>query len=294
MTTNEDNIIKYYDLFEITNIYDIDEEYLHKKYKKLALNLHPDKGGTTEKFQELQEGYDTLLLLYKINNENKNSDNMNVIMQYIHKFQTKYQEPLNKLLSIFDKNFSNFSMSYLETLDCNNLYCLYLFLQQDSFKNLVSNDIIKNIENLLEKKKNRHCIFKKVTLSDIFEKNIFKFQYKNEIFFAPMWHSEVEFETNDNEEFCVHFIPILPDNVWIDENNDLCIYLKLNLDNTLLLNEIIPITIESYTFEIQCSQIVCIKNQLIKIKNQGLWKILQNDMFNVQEKGDIIIHLELE
>ena len=30
------------------------------------------------------------------------------------------------------------------------VYCLYLFLQQDSFKNLVSNDIIKNIENLLE------------------------------------------------------------------------------------------------------------------------------------------------
>ena len=171
---------------------------------------------------------------------------------------------------------------------------MYLFLQQKSLKGFVTNDIIDNIEKILKNKKNRNCIFKKVTLKDIIEKNIYRFQYKNETFFAPMWHCEVDFETSNNEEFSVQFIPILPDNVWINENNELCIFLKLQFDNTLLLSEYVTINIDNYEFNILSSEMKCIKNQLITLKNKGLWKIQQMDMFNVNEKGDVKIYLEFD
>ena len=44
---------------------------------------------------------------------------------------------------------------------------------------------------------------------------------KEETFFAPLWHSEIEFETADGEEFSVYCIPDLPKHGWLDENNNL-------------------------------------------------------------------------
>ena len=40
-----------------------------------------------------------------------------------------------------------------------------------------------------------NIIFKNTSLEDMMEKNVYKFNYKEETFFAPLWHSEIEFET---------------------------------------------------------------------------------------------------
>lgn len=290
---NEENIAKYLKLFEIDSLDTINEEYIHKKYKKLALKMHPDKGGTNEDFQELQEGYDTLLILYKLKQNNEENFDFHSLLNNVYKFQTKYHEPLNNILNLLKNKFSNFSVNYLETLDVNNISILYVFLQNSPVKKFVNDDILKNIEEILVKKKNKECIFKKVTIKDIFQKNVYKFVYKNETFFAPMWHSEIEFETTKGEEFSVQIIPELQDNVWINENNDLCIFLKIHFEKSLLLKDYISFYIDKYEFKFPTSQLICVKNQIIKLKNQGLWKISENNIFNVNEKGDIIINIEL-
>ena len=71
----KNKIKKFLKLFEIEDLKNIEEDYIHKKYKKLALKLHPDKGGNKEDFQELQESYDTLLLLHSLDNKNVDEDN---------------------------------------------------------------------------------------------------------------------------------------------------------------------------------------------------------------------------
>lgn len=50
--------LKYYEILGLSQI--SSEEDIKKAYKKLALKLHPDKGGSTEEFKELQTAYDTL------------------------------------------------------------------------------------------------------------------------------------------------------------------------------------------------------------------------------------------
>jgi hypothetical protein len=40
-----------------------DKEVIKKKYRELALKLHPDKGGDTEKFVELQTMYEKIMKL---------------------------------------------------------------------------------------------------------------------------------------------------------------------------------------------------------------------------------------
>ena len=48
------------------------------------------------------------------------------------------------------------------------------------------------------------------------------------------------------------------------------------------------------SYNIPCNNIVCKKNQIIKLKGQGLWKIQENNMFDVKDKTDVLIHLEFE
>lgn len=49
----------HYDTLEIKK--DASEVEIRKAFKKLALKHHPDRGGDTEKFQEIQKAYDTLI-----------------------------------------------------------------------------------------------------------------------------------------------------------------------------------------------------------------------------------------
>merc|ERR1712190_711837 len=53
---------------------DASEADIHKMYKKMALELHPDKGGGPEKFQELQEMKERLNEIDKDEDEKKNED----------------------------------------------------------------------------------------------------------------------------------------------------------------------------------------------------------------------------
>lgn len=49
---------KFYDILGLTKEASADE--IRKAYRKLAVKLHPDKGGSQEKFQELQSAYEVL------------------------------------------------------------------------------------------------------------------------------------------------------------------------------------------------------------------------------------------
>jgi curved DNA-binding protein CbpA len=47
-----------YDILEVTK--DADADAIKKSYRKLAMKHHPDKGGSTEKFQQIVRAYDVL------------------------------------------------------------------------------------------------------------------------------------------------------------------------------------------------------------------------------------------
>ena len=49
---------RYYEIFEVNK--DASAQEIRKAYRKLAIKLHPDKGGDPAKFQELQNAYEVL------------------------------------------------------------------------------------------------------------------------------------------------------------------------------------------------------------------------------------------
>jgi len=298
METNIKNDVKlhrYFKIFE-TDELSMTEEYVHKKYKKLALKYHPDKGGSNSEFQDLQEGYDTLLIICRIREEEKKSDSQSYLFSVINqltKFHSKYQEPIEKIADILLNKIGSFSIQYLESLDIQTLHKIHTYLLNAQLSDYVNNEIIENIHRVIEKKKNRNIIFKNTSLEDMMEKNVYKFNYKEETFFAPLWHSEIEFETSDGEEFSLYCIPDLPKHGWLDENNNLCIYHKLNFNAELLLREQIIIQLNSYCFHLPVEKINIKKSQIVKLEKQGLWKIDENEMFDTTQRTHVYIYLDL-
>ena len=99
------------DLFDTTIIKDIDQ--LKKQYFKLAKKYHPDAGGTTQQFQELQKEYDklfkALLSGSDLNSEQKNNEivideAIRAIIDQIITFEGISIELMGKWLWVGDTN----------------------------------------------------------------------------------------------------------------------------------------------------------------------------------------------
>jgi len=55
------NLNECYKLFGLKHIKETDEIDLKKRYRKLAMKFHPDKGGKREQFQFIQNSYECLI-----------------------------------------------------------------------------------------------------------------------------------------------------------------------------------------------------------------------------------------
>lgn len=55
------DIKKYFVLFRVKKITELDEKELKRRYRFLAHRYHPDKGGTSSQFRMVQEAYEYIL-----------------------------------------------------------------------------------------------------------------------------------------------------------------------------------------------------------------------------------------
>ena len=95
-----------------------------------------------------------------------------------------------------------------------------------------------------------------------------------------------------DNEIIVKCIPELPDNVEIDENNNLIISIQIPITISLLSQKIYNILIEKYTFEIPIAKLSCTLNQIFVLKGQGISRILETDVFDISKKSDIFFRIK--
>ena len=109
---NEMNIQKALDELEISldqiELTKLDQEYVKKKYRKLALKWHPDKNyevNAKEKFQKISEAYDYLSnelnILNDIHIQNEKNNNSNTCDPFVSSFDSKESKIYIDILSNF-------------------------------------------------------------------------------------------------------------------------------------------------------------------------------------------------
>lgn len=318
-TINLQTALEELEIYELTKL---DNEYIKKQYHKMALKWHPDKNNNenaTIKFQKINSAYDFLSAELKFINDEDSSNTsepfvssssskesniyINVLGTFISSIlKGTYNELLIDMVKeIVVLGYNNLSTTYLknmfETIDKQHAIELYQMLYKYKDILYIDNNTLELVSLVIkEKYKNDMVFILKPTLYDLMEHNVYKLYIDDKLYLVPLWHSELYFDAPDNSEIIVLCQPKLPDKLTIDENNNIYYEKYIHIDSQLkhLLNSnFVSLDIGGKWFTIPLNKLYIKKEQLYRFKGQGIAQIMENDIYNVSCKSDIIVKIIL-
>ena len=335
MDSNKMNILKAFDELNINiseiELTNVDQEYIKKKYHKLALKWHPDKNKkiyAKEKFLKISEAYDYLLNeLHIINSNNLTKDkdkaqDKDILKTFVSLESKNYIDILSNFVSslfsetkketyndLFLNIIKEISLGYdvitltylrkkFEELDKQKAIELYQLLYKYNHILYISNEILELVSLIIkEKYKNDRIFILKPSLKDIIEHNIYKLYVDKELYYVPLWHNELYFDSPNGSDIIVLCQPKLPSNINIDENNniyyEIFIQIESELSNLIKNDKFVSIELGDKWFSIPLNKLHLKEEQLYIFKGQGISQILENNIYNVNIKSDIIIKIIL-
>jgi curved DNA-binding protein CbpA len=312
-----------------TDYKDITLDFLKKKYHQEALRHHPDKNlniqeESTQKFKKINEAYHFLKKeLKNINNScemssdnefyNEDEDDENEDSLHLRSWENilkmfmsgildgKYMESFSKIITEIVSGYKTISAKLFEGLNKDSLLELYTFLSKHRSTFRLSDEILESIKEIVLHKYDNVEVYKlNPSIYDLLNNNVYKLYANEELFLVPLWHNELYFE-NSNKEIIVFCEPELPDNIKIDDDNN--IYTEININFQQLYSLIIrdkhnhkskvDFYVGDRAMEIPISDLLIKREQFYRIKNQGISKIIENDIYNTTHKGDIIVKITI-
>jgi hypothetical protein len=313
------------DLLDIKDIKltNLTAEYVKRKYHKMALKWHPDKRGNTseatKKFQRINEAYTYLIKELKeltTNNDNifsdfvsssdfKDEKNMytsllSVFISNILKTTTDspiMKEVLTKIIKDIVVNGTKvISLKLIEDLDKDKSIELYTFLCKYSTILYIDNETLELVSSLIkEKYKNDSVYVLNPSIDDLLDSNIYKLYIEKLLFLVPLWHNEMYFDDTLGNDIIVLCKPELPEKMTLDENNNLYYNLLVPFEKEMLISEyFLTIQIGKRSIKIPVNKLYIKQEQTYVLKGQGIPKIIEDDVYNVSSKGDIIITIRFQ
>ena len=289
-------------------------EYLKKQYRKLALKNHPDKNGntyeSTEKFKQINEAYHYLKREINVNENNININDIRVdddfsssslysdILKGFMKtvFEGKYNELLTKIVNDIITAGKKTSVKLFDNLDKESALNIYYFLSNNRSVLNLNQEVLDVIRGIVVKKYDNVEVYKlNPNINDLINNNLYKLYVHDELYLVPLWHNESYFD-GSGCEIMVICEPELPDNMKIDDDNNLIVEQTLNakdeLPKMLINNTPITFNIGDKNYSISLCNLYMKKEQIYKIKNQGLSKV-KKDIYDVLDKTDIIVKINI-
>jgi hypothetical protein len=296
--------------------------YLKRCYHKQALKYHPDKNGntneSTERFKLINDAYDFLKREDEIlnNDINQTDENSSVYKDILHLFlkgilDGKYSESFSTIIKEIILNFSEVkkmtTLKMFDGLDKETTINIYNFLSKYRSLFHFSNEFLDKIKDIIIKKHDDIMVYVlNPSIDDLLNNNVYKLYVEEELYLVPLWHSELYFdvkkretepnETNDIKEIIVLCYPELPENITIDEDNNLYVEVNLNVSDIspfLSSCKNMKVFLGKKDLDIPLYNLYIRDTQLYRIKSQGLTKIKENDIYDISEKCDIIVKINM-
>jgi len=273
---------------------------LKHKYRRLALQFHPDKNGnsleSSEKFKLIQEAYEYLKNYINTQTDasydtSETTDDYLIILQKFIKSILK--APLESNIGDIIKEIvingcTKLSIHLFESMNKDTSIELLSFISKHRNILHINQDTIQRVRDIiLEKYKNDQIYILNPTLDDLLENNIYKLDVDGKIYIVPLWHSEVYFD-GSGCDIIVQCIPELPPNMYIDENNALHVDINIPFNISLLDSEYYMFKLGKQTFPLQFQ---FKKTQTCYIHNQGISVIDEKNMCNISNKGGIYVKI---
>ena len=298
---------------------------LNKRYRIMALKLHPDKNGNTPDattaFQELNSAYHALLpgakpdATQSTDDYEDNADAatyytifMNFMKSLFKKKDKDESDRVNEvLLDLLHRIVHDYASASvnaaLDSLDPSVLFQLYETLEQ--YNSAVSMDarIFEEITRIIrEKMQKNNIIILKPSLKDVIQNNISVLQFDGQTFYVPLWHSELHYRVEatpdkSGKQLIVKCMPDIPDHMSIDANNELHIDVRADIKELLALSTgVLRIPLyDSECVELQVRELHIKSRQTVVLMNHihGISLICANDIYDVRNKAPICVHVQL-
>lgn len=297
-------------ILQIPEDAELNEEIIKKHYRMQALKYHPDKNpdkSTTHMFHEVQEAYE---FLNERNHESEECGQTNydsflfVFLQQVLKDDFHKQIIyilISKILKKTPTCVSEMSTEFLRKIDKSILRKIYDFLKYYSDIFHYSLDFLEKIRELIDKKEKNDYdvgisdeatrIILHPLLDDLFENNLYKLTNNSHVILVPLWHHELVYDIS-GEELYVECYPILEENISIDEINDIHIEVEYSLLDVWEKSEI-EFKLGNIVFSIPREMLKMADFQKITLREKGISRINQEDIYNVAEKGDIHVYVKI-
>jgi hypothetical protein len=184
------------------------------------------------------------------------------------------------------------SLEYLKKVDKHVLLKIYDIIckYKDVFH--VDDSFLEKMKAILAFKfENDECIVLNPFIDDLFDDNLYKLKENGNMYIVPLWHHELVYD-NSGSDLYVKCNPLLPDNVQIDENNNIHIEVQWEITSIWEQKEV-QITLGKRMFCVQMRDLRLSKKQNITFHGMGISRVNSKNMYDISRKGDVIVHIEL-
>ena len=278
----------------------ITKDELKRKYRRLALQFHPDKNGNSaesaENFKMIHEAYEYLQIYIVSQTDDETPSNtaseagddyMTMLQRFI---ESIIQSPnMSEIIKeIVMNGCKKMSTRLFENMSKDTSMELLSFISKHRNILHIDPDTIQCVrEIILEKYKNDQIYILNPSLDDLLENNVYKLDIDGKIYLVPLWHSEVYFD-GSGCDIIVQCIPDLPANMYIDENNALHVNINAPFTISLLDSPIVLFKMGKQTFPLQ---VQFKKTQTCYLHNQGISIIDEKNMYNIFPKGGVYVKI---
>ena len=265
----------------------ITQKSIKKAYFKQALLWHPDKNkhpDSNHMFQMIQDAYAFLMS----NNELEPEDDYTFITNFMG--LNIESGDMRIIIEHLKKGCEETAFNIIEGLDNPTSNKIYCFLKQYYFLFGIEYAWIKKLGEKI------NILTEIVTLNpkleNLFNNDIYNLETDTgEKYYIPLWHDELEFN-NEHSNLIVRVDPVLPENVEIDDDNNVHISTALSI-RELLGKEFYNINISSREFIIEIHKLVVKNKQTICFKHSGIAQVNTNSIFSVSNISNVFVHIEL-
>lgn len=293
-------------------------ETIRRQYKMLALKYHPDKNkadGAADKYREIKEAHDVLCaqqsgphtddwfskygldktVLGSSTYARAASDFFEMIYND-EQFQRRVFHPLlmrvvgsceEKAIDLFRK---------MEKAKARKLYDI-LILYQDTLH--LSADTLAKIKETIEAPLSEESLDEQSidikdivvlnpNLDDLLDQSVYKLKQDNgQIVFVPLWHRELEYDG-----VFVDCLPTLPDNVEVDEYNNIYVKCVLKVGD-LWDKDGVEVRVGTRAYNLDVGQLRLVSRQTVLVDGLGIPVPNEADIFNVSRLSNIYAHVEI-